>query len=112
MHGLVSGSSEIAVDFQSGAVSGDFSGLTIYDGNDAIGAMDDVGFAGTLDKNSAAYVADSVTIGGNAAGEGSLVKGSLFGGGASSTAGSVAAFDNAENPTKATIGVFQANRAD
>ena len=61
--GLVSGSSEIAVDFQSGAVSGDFSDLTIYDGDDAIGAMDDVGFAGTLDKNSASYVANSVTIG-------------------------------------------------
>ena len=110
--GLVSGASEIAVDFQSGAVSGDFSGLTIYDDGTAIGAMDDVGFAGTLDKNSASYVANSVTIGGNAAGEGSLVKGSLFGAGANSTAGSVAAFDNAANPTKATVGVFQADMAD
>ncbi|AMM85455.1 hypothetical protein [Martelella sp. AD-3] len=110
--GLVSGSSAITVDFQNGAVSGDFSDLTIYDGDAPIGAMDDVGFSGTMDKNSAAYVADSVTIGGDPAGEGSSVKGSLFGGGASSTAGSVAAFDNADNPTKATIGVFQANRAD
>ena len=35
--GLVSGSSAITVDFQNGAVSGDFSDLTIYDGDAPIG---------------------------------------------------------------------------
>ncbi|AJY44619.1 hypothetical protein [Martelella endophytica] len=110
--GLVSGNSQIAVDFTSGAVNGTFSGLTITDDGTAIGTMDDVGFSGSLDKTSGTYTASSMTIGGNAADTDSTLSGALYGEGADSTAGSLAVVDDFDNPTKATVGVFQADKAD
>lgn len=110
--GLVSGSTTIDVNFQDGTVSGDFTDLTIYEDDVAAGSFADIGFSGALDKNSGAYTADSVTIGGAAADAGSVVKGSLYGSGADSTAGSATVFDDMDSPSAATTGVFQADLAN
>lgn len=110
--GLISGSTTIDVNFQDGSVSGDFTDLTIYEDDVAAGSFADIGFSGSLDKNSGAYTADSVTIGGAAADSGSVVKGSLYGSGADSTAGSATVVDDMDSPSAATTGVFQADLAN
>lgn len=105
--GDLTGTATLDANFGTGGVSGTFSNLGVDDGgnSDTIG---DIAFSGSMNTSTAAYSADTITMGGGATSADSVIEGAFFGDGATATSGYLHVLDQAEE--NAAFGVYQADR--